>query len=271
MKLIKPSYEILESEGYLKDIELAGRICYKSEDKITTNSKKEFVERMIKSGHLAMLEHGTIYLIVAKSIAELHLINFYKRNKYSIVKENDEHLYITTNYRVIIENDRMEDLKYRSFPFDIHEKRIAVKFVLDKGISHELMRHRTFSFAQESTRYCNYSNDKFDNELTFIIPCWLNLKEGRYSGNSIKSGSYVWINNMCNQEEIYVWLLSSGWTPQQARSVLPNSLKTEIIMTGFSSDWEHFFELRDDKVHVHPQMYEVVHPLHEEFITKNLL
>ena len=157
MKLIKPSFEILESQGYLKDIEIAGRTCYKSEDKITNTSAKEFVDRMIKSGHGAMLEHGTVYLThpIENSGSPLYLGigTKYRENKYSKVNyDNWGTRYITTNYRVIIENDWLDDLQYLCEPTEHHEKRTAVKFICDRGISHEFVRHRIFSFAQESTR-----------------------------------------------------------------------------------------------------------------------
>lgn len=168
MKLIKPSFEIWEQpsglEGVYKQIERAGRICYKSEDKITEDSAKSFVDRMIKSGHGTMLEHGTVYLKVFNVIENSELIDKYKSNKYSVVKEGTEvyncHgdiLYgsckcITTNYRVLVENGWLDDLKYICKPTEFHEKRITVHFVCDRGVSHEFVRHRVFSFAQESTR-----------------------------------------------------------------------------------------------------------------------
>ena len=134
----------------------------------------------------------------------------------------------------------------------------------------ELVRHRVFSFTQESTRYCNYSKDKFGNELTFIIPCWMNLPE--ISLNDTTSNFEVvmvqneakedidWITSMLYNENFYIKLLDKGWKPQQARVVLPNSLKTELIMTGFISDWKHFLKLRCDKS-AHPQAQELANML----------
>ena len=162
MKLIKSSYKIIPQEagleGIYKAIELAGRTCYKSEDKITDTSAKEFVDRMIASGHNAMLEFGTIYLYLPAHSP----ITFYKYrdNKYSKYKEvriseNPSpkiEVYVTTNLRVLVENDWLEDLKYICEPSQYHEKRVHVKFTTDRGISHELVRHRVFSFSQESTR-----------------------------------------------------------------------------------------------------------------------
>lgn len=158
MKLCKPSFEIWEQpsgfEGVYKQIERAGRICYKSEDKITEDSAKPFVDRMIKSGHGAMLEHGTVYLKVFNVIENSELIDKYKSNKYSVVKEGTE-VYnchgdipygsckcITTNYRVLVENGWLDDLKYICKPTEFHEKRITVHFVCDRGVSHEFVRHK---------------------------------------------------------------------------------------------------------------------------------
>ena len=138
----------------------------------------------------------------------------------------------------------------------------------------EFIRHRVFSFAQESTRYCNYSKDKFSNEVTFIIPCWLGWDEQNiHYGDFEKSGSGsidsgLFINSLLDAEDYYLCLLKEGWKPQQARAVLPNSLKTELVMTGFTSDWKHFFKLRDAGS-AHPQAQELAKPLHEEFIRRN--
>lgn len=157
MRLIKPSFQIIEQssgiEGVYKQIELVGRTCYKSEDKITEDSAKEFVERMIKSGHGAMLEHGTVYLTIPnKNVSRSLLIYYCERNPYSKVIWTNDNVYITTNYRVIIENNWNDLLKYITAPTKFHVKRTTVKFICDRGISHEFVRHRIFSFAQESTR-----------------------------------------------------------------------------------------------------------------------
>ena len=289
MRIIKPKFEIWDQqegiEEIYKQIERAGRVCYKSEDKITETSAKEFVERMIKSGHGAMLEHGTVYL--KYDIIEhgsMNLPNKYYFNEYSVVTINNEPLhgyeipeykekfnghtyaYITTNYRVLVENGWLDDLKYICEPTEYHKKRITVKFICDRGVSHEFVRHRVFSFAQESTRYCNYSKSKFNNECTFIIPSWCTYPEGCYlPTNSLQYGSYIW--SLRQSEEAYFELLHNGWIAQQARAVLPNALKTELVMTGFISDWEHFFKLRDAGS-AHPQARELAHPLHKEFIKR---
>ena len=294
MKLIKPSFEIWEQpsglEGVYKQIERAGRICYKSEDKITEDSAKSFVDRMIKSGHGAMLEHGTVYLKVFNVIENSELIDKYKSNKYSVVKEGTEvyncHgdiLYgsckcITTNYRVLVENGWLDDLKYICKPTEFHEKRITVHFVCDRGVSHEFVRHRVMSFAQESTRYCNYSKDKFGNELTFIQPCWLDDERLKLYGpyHTVirdKSLESIFIANLNNAEKDYIDLIDLGWKPQEARAVLPNSLKTELVVTGFVSDWNHFFDLRARGTTgaPHPQAKELAEPLMREFVTRKYI
>lgn len=153
----------------------------------------------------------------------------------------------------------------------------------------EFVRHRTFSFSQESSRYCNYSKSKFGSELTFIIPCWTNIPEGQsYWHDGIgyrigadiqnlnfgyieKSSNYFnFLTSLEESEKCYLRLLNEEWTPQQARAVLPNALKTELVMTGFISDWKHFFELRCSPA-AHPQAQELAIPLKEEFIKRNLL
>ena len=302
MKLIKPSFEILDQqsglEGIYKQIELAGRTCYKSEDKITEDSAKGFVERMVKSGHGAMLEHGTVYMFIPFSSLNENYTTCHKYgdNKYSVVKIRNEHFliekngcYITTNYRVLVENNWLDDLKFACDLTEWHERRVTVKFTCDRGVSHEFVRHRVFSFAQESTRYCNYSKDKFGNELTFIIPEWCpEIREDSNKGwDPCSMYDKFYLQHLQMAEDTYFNLLkkwdekvpdkryNSGfrnnpWTPQQARAVLPNSLKTELVMTGFVSDWKHFFFLRD-AVSAHPQARELAEPLHSTFIQREYI
>ena len=252
MKLIESSVQIIEEKDPYKMIELAGRTCYKSEDKITENSAKEFVDRMIKLGHGAMLEHGTIYLKIDKT-EDGHLppARLYwsdgNHKKYTRVRKHGNSIYVTTNLRVIVENNRLDDLQYQVDPTEHHEKRITAKFICDRGVSHEFVRHRVFSFAQESTRYCNYSKDKFNNELTLIKPSW--IEESIDSLNqefrdTDRDDTSIFIRALRSAEEEYFTLLNNGWKPQQARQVLPNATKTELVMTGFESDWEGFFKLR---------------------------
>ena len=308
MKLIKPSFEIIEQKprdivipadmeigprmwkdelinSVYRQIEIAGRTCYKSEDKITETSAKEFVDRMVKSGHGAMLEHGTVYLKVPNSVVDEGFqfgTNWSTLclNPYTRYISDGDYYYYTTNYRVIIEHDLQGVLEYLCEPTEYHEKRITVKFVCDRGVSHEFVRHRVFSFAQESTRYCNYSKAKFGKELNCIIPCWYkNMLEGNsYNielchtydltiSEGLSRTEAAWIQAMCEAESTYFGLLTEGEPAQQARNVLPLALKTELIMTGTIEQWKGFFKLRDAGS-AHPQAYELAHPLHEEFIKR---
>jgi thymidylate synthase (FAD) len=265
MKLIKPSFEILPQQsgevGMLKHIETCGRVAWKSEDKTTDDSYIKFIDMLKGVNHGSVLEHGTVYLYVELKSGigptemdnRSSLVNNYLFNKYSKVIKDGYKRYITTNYRVLVENTWLDDLKYQCEPTEYHEKRATVRFVCDRGVSHEFVRHRVFSFTQESTRYCNYSKEKFGNELVFIEPCW-----------DMTELSHCYYQSLRFAEETYLFMLNNGWKPQQARAVLPNSLKTELIMTGFVSDWKHFFMLRTAKG-AHPQAQELVLPLQEEF------
>lgn len=202
MKLVRQGHQILSRisiDGIeeLQRIEIAGRTCYKSEDKISPDgeSAKRFVKMIIDNGHEAMLEHSSL----------------------------------------------------------------SVRFICSRGVSHEIVRHRLFSFAQESTRYCNYSKGKFGGECTFIVPPdqeWgVNDEEyhdEQYGGFDIGSTKGLWYDALHIAEIDYMALLEAGWTPQEARDVLPNALKTEIVVTGNYREWRHFFKLRcDEKAHPH--------------------
>ena len=288
MRLIKPQFKIWEQEpgidGIYKAIERAGRICYRSENKITEDSAKPFVDRMIASGHGAMLEHGTVYLQFSWIGAVCHqcnqaapnkLLDRYCDNKYSIVKYHGNDVYVTTNMRILVENNWLDDLKYLCKPTEFHEKRITVKFILSRSIAQEYTRHRVFSFAMESQRYCNYSTDKFSNEVTFIQPCWLNetiLEELPHNEKIIRyhSPESIFIASLMTVEKDYFSLLDRGWKPQQAREVLPNACKTELVMTGFVEDWINFFKLRTAS-NAHPQARELAIPLEEEFIKRGYI
>lgn len=246
MKLINPSVELITQtpglEGIYKQVERVGRVCYKSEDKITEDSAKPFVERMIKSQHLAMLEHGTVYL--AASCDSEDLIFWKVANcPYSKVVCNDRAnmLYVTTNLRVIAELNAWEVIdKYLCEPTELHIKRICLKFITSIGVSREFNRHRTASIAEQSTRYCNYSKEKFGGEVTFVLPNW--MTSPIWDEND-KAG-HMFLQTMKISEDIYLELLSEGWQPQQAREVLPLSTATEVAYTAFEDDWKHFFDLR---------------------------
>ena len=280
MKLIESKVEVIEQqpglEGVYKQIELAGRTCYKSEDKITEDSAKEFVDRMIKSKHGAMLEHGTVYLKAQSSYDEDGILDvplnlfpwFFEKNPYSKVRRTESedvcNWYVTTNLRVIIENNLTECLEYICEPTEHHEKRITARFTCDMGVGRELTRHRTLSFAQESTRYCNYGKSKFGAELTFIRPEWYKKTlENTHAGFE---------RFLEEAQEIYIALLDQGYAAQEARQVLPLALKTEIVVTGFESDWEHFFSLRSPKYGaqgVHPDMSKLADELYEKLNSVN--
>jgi len=262
MKFIKSNVEIIPQEdgllGVYKQIEKAGRTCYKSEDKITDDSCTEFVDRMIKSGHTATLEHGTIYLNIPALLEVDDLIGFNTliNNPYTEHVFLNSHL-VTTNYRVLIENGLIAFLKYMCEPLGQHPKRVTVKFTCDRGVSHELVRHRKFSFCQESTRYCNYTKDKFGNELTYIIPSWLE--------NTNDSVKRLFLDSLSTAENRYMEMLDNGCKAQEARAILPNALKTEVVMTGFVDDWKHFFELRCAP-NAHPDMRKLANKLREIII-----
>ena len=201
MQVIKPSIEIIDMEDYekiVKKIERIGRVCYKSEGKITEDSAAKFIKGLLTRQHESVIEH-----------------------------EN-----------------------------------VTIRFVCDRGVTHEIVRHRIASYSQESTRYCNYSGDKFDNQITVI-----DLASGfQYdlSKENDKAKYEVWTKAMENAEQSYFRMLELGATPQEARSVLPNSLKTEIVVTMNLRSWRNFFRLRVDS-HAHPQMREVATMLYEEF------
>ncbi len=258
MKLINPSVELITQtsglEGIYKQVERVGRVCYKSEDKITEDSAKPFVERMIKSQHLAMLEHGTVYLAASDDSEDLI---FWKvaNSPYSKVVCNDRAnmLYVTTNLRVIAELNAWEVIdKYLCEPTELHIKRICLKFITSIGVSREFNRHRTTSIAEQSTRYCNYSKEKFGGEVTFVKPVWSELPVGQYG---IKQGypeeyhkcgfsDRRFINYLLDAEYFYLDYTKDGWQSQQARETLPLATATEVVYTAFEDDWEHFFDLR---------------------------
>lgn len=284
MKLINPSAKIIEQQpglnGIYKQIEWAGRHCYKSLDKITNGSAKPFVDRMIKSKHLGMLEHGTIYLKFSDYEVKLNpgLASKYANNKYTKSHFSHEYLnwYITTNLRVLIENGWQDDLQYLCEPTEHHERRYTFKVTTSIGVTRELNRHRVNSIAESSTRYCNYSKDKFGNEVTFCIPSWINIPEGNihwdgaYYINSdrIESDEYDnWIMACDQAERSYNFAISRKWKPQQAREVLPLCTATEAVYTAFESDWNHFFDLRyfETTGKVHPNMKELTTIMYKEY------
>ena len=288
MKFINQSTEIIPQEeginGIYKQIELAGRVCYKSEDKITEDSAKSFVDMLIKNKHYAALEHGTVYLSIPSSV-DSNTILSYTYNPYSkVCIDNYNNFCVTTNYRVLIENGWLDDLKYLCEPTEYHPKRVTVKFITDQGILREFTRHRKFSFCVESTRYCNYSRNKFDASLTYILPDWIskevidkNFYDGSYFANPANKEVIItdrFKSALKQCEYVYMELIKNGCTPQQARSVLPLATKCEMVMTGFVGDWEHFFSLRASKAGakgMHPQASELANMVYDKFIEAKLI
>lgn len=263
-------------------IERCGRTCYRSSDKITENSAKPFVERMIKSNHTAMLEHGTIYLAIIYNpevVEERKHLSKYLANPYTEVickilesdsvpvseqkigesiKVTKSIAYITTNYRVIVENNLQDDLKYLCKPTKYHKKRYTLYCTTALHCYKDLTRHRKFSFAIESTRYCNYSKTEKFGDMAFIIPTWINLKEGQYFDGKygtplfeefLKSDTYNklterFILDLVGVERTYNEFIENGWQAQQAAEILPQCIKGDMIITGFEDDWKHLIDLR---------------------------
>lgn len=273
MKLIDSSWQIIEQkpglQGIYEVIETAGRTCYQSERK-EGSTAEDFVNRMIASGHHAMLEFGTVYLDFTDEWIEA--LERYKNNPYSKVYKNTlqnnwetPHVYVSTNYRVLIENGWLKDLKYLCEPTEYHERRVTVKFTTSNGIARELTRHRKFSFAQESTRYCNYNKGKFNNEITFIKPYW-------YLDKNVESrhiNSVILEQALAKAEFEYMNLINSGCKAQEAREVLPLSTKCDLMMSGFFVDWLYLFRLRTSTIaetgKPHPDMSKLINPLYEKF------
>lgn len=279
MKLIKQKFEILEQgEGLgniFRQIELAGRTAYKSENKITNNSAVDFVDMLINLKHYAALEHGTVYLKIPVSFLPYeneHTYVDYINNKYSkcVVRKvsnnaifKKKYAYVTTNYRVIIENHWEEDLEFLCAPSSYHVKRYTVKCITNRQITHELVRHRTFSFLQESSRYCDYSNEnKFNSGLTFIKPLWLTDDKEKK----------IYLDYLQNVENTYK-ALRKNWSTQYCANVLPNAIKSEIVITGFEKDWKYLFDLRVKGItgNPHPQMVELITPVWKEFKKRNYI
>lgn len=261
MKLIKQSFEFINQTdfslvGIKKHIERCARVSYKSEDKITDTSYKKFVNMLESRGHDRPLEFGTVYLdIPTKNIERgaeyIYAVGKYSLNPWSIKEEVKDHAYISTNYRVIKDNHWEDDLQYLCEPTEYHHKRYTVHMILDRGVMDEFRTHVGLSHLAESTRYCNYSKDKFGNELTFIQPCW-----------DIRGSNYI--DFLQHSEWGYFRMLKNGWTPQQARSILPLGIKSELISCGFEDAWENFFKRRDAP-DAHPMAQEIANPMHKEF------
>ena len=318
MRILKPKFEILNQnhhnglDGVFEMIKTAGQTCYDSE---STRTPKEFVDMLIKLGHCAMLEHGTVYLKLeitkdnCTKDFEYKFAGFtahynwsdvvgnigakYRDNKYSFVhyvlqgtyNAPVHSYYITTNYRVIIENGWEEDLQFICAPTEYHEKRVTVRFTTQIAISREYNRHRVDSIAEQSTRYCNYSKDKYDGQVSVVKPTWVadiikdnehkidvnlrNLCQSIYIGDDVQEWDALryWLFGNLAAEYAYLNMLRLGRTAQEARTVLALDTCTELVHTAFISDWKHFFDLRalGTTGKPHPDAKILAEPLMEEF------
>lgn len=262
MKIIKPSVEILEQgagiDGVYKQIELAGRECYASSHKIGENTAQGFVERMVKSGHGAMLEHGTVYLqMPLDEWMQDFRVEVCPGRTHVVTLDETNTAFVTTNYRVLVERDALDLLKYMcEKPEPMHELRVTARFNTQIAITREYNRHRIRSIAEQSTRYCNYSKEQFGNEISINLPTWIDepaalptfedLVRGIEFGDYHKDwGALDWwlmANVFC--EKAYLELTELGWPAQQARTILPLNTNTVLVHTAFVSDWNHFFDLR---------------------------
>lgn len=265
MKLIENKIEKLEQKhdllGIYEQIEIAGRTAYKSLDKIEydengrSKTAKSFVERMVSMNHGSTLEHGTVYLEFPFGRGADMM---YGLLKYTSVKKNpnilDSPVYVTTNYRVLVENNLLDDLEFLCEPTEYHEKRTTFRLTCARVQADSFVRHRVFSFLMESTRYCNYSNGKFDKEITIVKPTrWDEL------GGNAKLLKLAW----GAAEYYYMELIKNRVKPEDARDVLPLQLKTELIMTGTESQWEQFFNLRISD-HAHPDAKYIAEQIKEQ-------
>lgn len=313
MNLLQPKFEIIEQEpglkGVYKAIEYPGRICYGSTDKMTEDSAEEFVHRLERANHGAPMEHGAVYLYITRNVdvdewlspspeygKYDELLEFYSANEYSKINERicvnlKDHLYISTNYRVLFENNRLDDLKYLCEPTEYHHKRVTVKFTCNIGVSREFNRHRKDSINEESTRYCNYSKDKYGNEISVIVnnnKFGDRLKELEDDNKNHDIATYCnWIVSGCKFEDIDYWLFANkaaefsyigltqycGWKAQDARDVLGIDTKSILIHSAFIEDWKHFFSLRSIGTTgaPHPQAKELAEPLMNEFIKRKYI
>lgn len=286
MKLIKQSFEILEQKdfsliGIKKFIERCGRVCYKSEDRITDDSYEKFVNMLVKRDHARPLEFGTAHLKISSGILfEKFLQDLVDYKLYNPAwikyKELPEYTYITTNYRHYLQI--IKKCPYIAEYFTeqdncYYPSRYTVHMVLSRGIMDEFRTHVGLSHLAESTRYCNYSKDKFDNQITFIQPSWIILDKEIAPINELclLSGQYDrenpnlrYLASLVDANYAYVLLLNKGWTPQQARDVLPLSVKSELISCGFKDAWENFFYRRCAN-DAHPMAREIAIPLQKRF------
>ena len=292
MKNNLPQFEIWNQEpgidGIYRQVERAGRVCYKSEDHCTAESARPFVERMIKSDHTAMLEHATVYLLYRDGEtasaeqggdAAGEAWQRYERNKFSKVTTVDGCHYVTTNLRVLAENQWLADLDHLTEPLAHHERRVTVHFTTQIATTREFNRHRANSMAEQSTRYCNYSKDKFGNEISINAlsveePAQIDFLELAKKVTEGQADDYEnWLFANLAAEHAYLNLIAAGRKPQEARAILPLDTNTELIHTAFVSDWKHFFDLRAKGTTgaPHPDAKVLALPLYDEFCRLGLI
>lgn len=285
MKLVKQSFEILEQtdfslKGIKQFIERCGRVCYKSEDRITDTSYEKFVDMLIKKDHARPLEFGTVHLKTKSSNFQGFMQALYAEEIFNDVwiksNYNEEVVYTTTNYRYYLDMIKRIPFIKNYFTEEDNEyypKRYTVHMILSRGVMDEFRTHVTLSHLAESTRYCNYSRDKFDNQITFIQPSWIILDKEMAPINELclLAGQYDrenpnlrYLASLVDANYTYISLLNKGWTPQQARDVLPLSVKSELISCGFGSAWDNFFYRRCAK-DAHPKAREIAIPLQDKF------
>lgn len=316
MKLIKQSFEFINQTdfslvGIKKHIEKCARVSYKSEDKITDTSYEKFVNMLESRGHDRPLEFGTVHLKMPEHEFR-SLIDILTSSRtyndlwihYKVVETWEEGytVYVTTNYRYYkLMWNQMNTLSeyFDATDSEYYPKRYTAHMILDRGVMDEFRTHVGLSHLAESTRYCNYSKDKFGNELTFIKPCWLNVPEGKYNHcimvsknspdiriecvGSDEIGKYynigedegLFLNGLVQSELTYLHLINNRkWTPQQARSVLPLGIKSELISCGFEDAWENFMRRRSPKYGdpgAHPMAAEIADKLCEEFLKRGFI
>ena len=285
MKLINQSFKFINQTdfslvGIKKHIERCARVSYKSEDKITDTSYEKFVSMLKSREHDRPLEFGTVHL-------KMYISDFHKLRDTLCINNiwNDQWIkyhyagnitYVTTNYRYYLDIIKYIPNVKEYFTEEDNEyypKRYTVHMILDRGVMDEFRTHVGLSHLAESTRYCNYSKDKFGNEITFIKPCWLNLPTD-YAVYSGDNDSDYFIQALEDAENWYLSLLKEGWTPQQARSVLPLGIKSELISCGFEDAWTNFMRRRSPKYGdpgAHPMAAEIADKLCEEFLKRGFI
>ena len=294
MKLIKQSFEILEQKdfsliGIKKFIERCGRVCYKSEDKITDDSYEKFVNMLVKRDHTRPLEFGTIHLRISEGVWNDMVLalatNYHYSTNWIQANLHFGEYFITTNYRYYLFLIKMYPEIEKYFTEEDNElfpKRHTVHFVLSRGIMDEFRTHVGLSHLAESTRYCNYDKDRFGSEIACVIPHYCSdLTEGnsydlsicKYDltqSENLSKKSAKWVESMCQAEQDYMDLINDGCIAQEARDVLPLSVKSELISCGFEDAWSNFFYRRCAK-DAHPMAREIAIPLQEKFKELNYI